>query len=61
MISLCVVRRSTEKEEAVGLYMPMVCDYVPDFDEKDMKEAVKQASGVVRTLPVDNIYDVDSH
>lgn len=41
------MRRNKEREIAVGLYMPMIRQYVPDLDDKKMKETVKQAGGSV--------------
>ena len=31
----------------MGLYMPMIRQYVPDLDDKKMKETVKQAGGSI--------------
>ena len=47
MVRSCVLRRGSTREPAVALYLPMVREYVPYFDEKAVKEAVKLAGGEI--------------
>ena len=47
MVRCSIARRCKEKELVVGLYMPMIRQYVPDLNEKSMKEAVREAGGSI--------------
>ena len=47
MIRCSTVRKTADKEQIMGLYMPMIWQYVPDLKEKQMKEVVKLAGGSI--------------